>query len=117
MRWQDIDRGANTQALTEIRWGNEIIPVDADITLGFDITQTFVDYAYYPWSKERWAAGFGLGFRWMDLQATLAYHDQENDVEGSTDVKGSAPLPYVYFEYRRLLAGKWRLITGSGSFT
>ena len=116
VRWQDIDRGANTQALTEIRWGNEIIPVDADITLGFDITQTFVDYAYYPWSKERWAAGFGLGFRWMDLQATLAYHDQENDVEGSTDVKGSAPLPYVYFEYRRLLAGKWRLITGLGFF-
>ena len=109
VRWQDIDRGSNTQALTEIRWGNEIIPVDADITLGFDITQTFVDYAYYPWSKERWAAGFGLGFRWIDLQATLAYHDEGNDVEGSSDVRGSAPLPYVYFEYRRLLSDRWRI--------
>ena len=116
VRWQDIDRGSNTQALTEIRWGNEIIPIDADITLGFDIMQTFIDYAYYPWSKERWAAGFGLGFRWMDLQATLAYHDEGNDVEGSSDIRGSAPLPYVYFEYRRLLSDDWRLITGLGFF-
>jgi hypothetical protein len=114
VRWQDIDRGSNTQALTEIQWGDEIIPINADITLGFDITQTFVDYAYYPWVKDRWAAGFGLGFRWMDLQATLAYREDESEVEGSTDVKGSAPLPYLYFEYRRLFSDNWRFITGLG---
>ena len=52
----------------------------------------------------------------MDLQATLAYHDEGNDVEGSSDIRGSAPLPYVYFEYRRLLSDDWRLITGLGFF-
>jgi hypothetical protein len=114
VRWQDITRDSFAQALTEIRWGDEIIPINADVTLGFDITQAFIDYTYYPWVKDRWAAGFGLGFRWMDVQATLEYRDDDNDIEGSYDVKGSAPLPYLYFEYRRLLSDNWRLITGLG---
>jgi len=116
VRWQDIKRDSNAQALTEIKWGDEIIPIDADVTLAFDITQAFIDYTYYPWVKDRWAAGFGLGLRWMDIQATLAFrgNDGEEDIEGSTDVKGSAPLPYLYFEYRRLFSDNWRFITGLG---
>jgi hypothetical protein len=114
VRWQDISRDSSAQALTEIQWGDEIIPVNADITLGFDITQAFIDYAYYPWVKDRWAAGFGFGLRWMDIQATLAFQDEENEIEGSTDVKGTAPLPYLYFEYRRLFSDNWRFITGLG---
>ena len=116
VRWQDITRDSNAQALTEIHWGGEIIPIDADITLGFDIAQLFVDYAYYPWVKDRWAAGFGLGFRTMDIQATLAYRGEsgDEDIEGSSDVKGTAPLPYLYFEYRRLFSDNWRFTTGLG---
>ena len=114
VRWQDITRDSSAQALTEIQWGDEIIPIDANITLGFDIAQLFVDYAYYPWVKDRWAAGFGLGLRFMNLQATLAYQDDENEIEGSSDVKGTAPLPYFYFEYRRLFSDNWRFITGLG---
>ena len=114
VRWQDISRDSSAQALTEIRWGDEIIPIDANVTLGFDITQAFIDYAYYPWVKERWAAGFGLGLRWMDLQVTLAYRGENENIEGSSDVKASAPLPYIYFEYRRLFSNNWRFITGLG---
>lgn len=113
-RWQDITRGSSAQALTEIQWGDEIIPIDANITLGFDIEQYFVDYAYYPWVKERWAAGFGLGVRFMTLGATLAWHEENVDEEGSTDVNGTGPLPYIYFEYRRLFSDNWRFITGLG---
>jgi hypothetical protein len=116
VRWQDINRDSNTQALTDIQWGDETIPINADITLGFDITQAFIDYTYYPWVKERWAAGFGLGLRWMDLQVTLAFSDEGNDIEEQSDVKGSAPLPYLYFEYRRLFSEKWRFTTGLGWF-
>lgn len=114
LRWQELSRDSSAQALTEIQWGNEIIPVDANITLAFENSQYFIDYTYYPWVKDRWAFGFGLGLRWMDIQATLAYSDATNDIEGQSDVKGSAPLPYLYFEYRRLLSDKWRFITGLG---
>ena len=114
VRWQDISRDSSTQALTDIEWGDENIPIDADVTLAFDITQAFIDYTYYPWVKDRWAFGFGLGLRWMDIQATLAYSDEGNEIEGQSDVKGSAPLPYLYFEYRRLFSDNWRFITGLG---
>ena len=119
IRWQDISRSSNSQALSEIRWGDAVIPVDANVALGFDVTQTFVDYAYYPWVKERWAAGFGLGFRWMTIQATLAWQANLGEGEyvageGSTEAKGSGPLPYLYFEYRRLLSVHWRFKAGVG---
>jgi hypothetical protein len=114
VRWQDINRDSSAQALTEIEWGDEIIPIDADVTLAFDITQAFIDYTYYPWVKDRWAAGFGIGLRWMDIQATLEYREDNENIEGSSDVKASAPLPYLYFEYRRLFSDKWRFITGFG---
>jgi hypothetical protein len=114
VRWQRIDRSSSAQALTEIQWGDDIIPINAEISLGFDITQSFIDYAYYPWVKERWAAGFGLGFRWMDLQATLAWRGETIDREGTSEAKGSGPLPYLYFEYRRLFSEHWRFLTGIG---
>ena len=115
VRWQDINRDSNSQALTDINWGDEVIPIDAQIALGFDIEQIFIDYAYYPWVKEKWAVGFGLGLRWMTLQATLAWQiESEISGGGSSDVKGSGPLPYLYFEYRRMFSDNWRFITGLG---
>ena len=116
VRWQDISRDSNAQALEEITWGDEIIPVDADIALGFDITQYFVDYTYYPWVKERWAAGFGLGVRVMEVSATLDWSAAGGEIEGSgsTDAEGTGPLPYLYFEYRRLLSDHWRFKAGLG---
>ena len=113
VRWQDISRDSSAQALTEIQWGDETIPINADITLGFDIAQVFIDYAYYPWVKERWAAGFGIGLRWMDMTTTLEWNE-ETIGGGSSDVNAAAPLPYLYFEYRRLFSEHWRFITGLG---
>jgi len=114
VRWQDINRNASAQALTEIQWGDESIPVNASVSLGFDINQAFLDYTYFPWVEKRWAAGFGLGIRVMDVQASLAWHGETVNEEGSTDVSGTGPLPYLYFEYRRLLGESWRLNAGAG---
>ncbi len=114
VRWQEIDRSSSAQALTEIRWGDEVIPIDADINLGFDIRQAFIDWAYYPWVKEQWAAGFGLGVRWMKISASLAWDERTLGEGGATDATGTGPLPYLYFEYRRMLSESWRFKTGLG---
>jgi hypothetical protein len=114
IRWQDIGRDSNAQALEEIQWGDEIIPIDARIALSFDITQTFIDYTYFPWVKERWAAGFGLGVRWMEIAATLSWDEQTVGTGGTSDTEGTGPLPYIYFEYRRLLSDHWRFKGGLG---
>ena len=104
-RWQDINRDSSTQVLEQIEWGGEIIPVDAHVTLGFDIRTLALDYTYYPWVKKRWAGGFGLGFRVMGLKTTLTV----DNVELEEQVDGTAPLPYVNFEYRRSLGERWRV--------
>jgi len=114
VRWQNIDRSSSAIVDDDIQWGDEIIPVDATLNLDFNVTQFFVDYAYYPWVKERWAAGFGLGFRWMDLKTTLAWESAGAAGEGTSEAKGAGPLPYLYFEYRRLLSDHWRFMTGLG---
>ena len=113
-RWQGLNRGSNAQALTDIEWGDEIIPVDADVSLTFDLTQFFIDYTFYPWVKERWALGFGIGLRWMDITTSLAWDLQDGEEVGSQNADVTAPLPYLYFEYRRLLTDRWRMILGAG---
>ena len=113
VRWQDITRDSTAQALTEIQWGDEIIPVDAAITLAADSTQYYIDYSYYPWVKERWAAGFGLGIRWIDLFVELRWQEQTVG-EGGNKIDAAVPLPYLYFEYRRVFSDHWRFIAGLG---
>jgi len=113
VRAQDITRDSTAQALTEIKWGDETIPIDANITLAFDTTQFYIDYTYFPWVKERWAVGFGFGLRVMDIFAELRW-EEETIGEGGNDIDGIAPLPYFYFEYRRLFGDHWRFMTGLG---
>ena len=113
VRWQEINRGSSAQALEEIQWGDETIPIDASIILAFDVSQLFVDYTYYPWVKDDWAVGFGLGLRMMDMYVTLQW-EEEIIGSGGDEIDGTAPLPYLYFEYRRLFSDRWRFVTGLG---
>jgi hypothetical protein len=110
VRWQDVKRDSTTQVLEEIEWGGEIIPVEALVTLGFDIRTLAIDYTYYPWVKERWAGGFGLGFRVLGLKTVLT----EEGIELEEQIDGTAPLPYINFEYRRTLGERWRLKAQAG---
>ena len=112
VRWQDVNRDSTTQVLEEFEWGGEIIPVDAIVTLGFDIRTLAVDYTYYPWVRERWAGGVGLGFRVMDLATVLTV----DNIELEEQVRGTAPLPYINFEYRRVFGENWRLKAQLGWF-
>ncbi len=110
VRWQDVNRDSTTQVLEEIDWGGEIIPIEADVRLGFDIRTLAIDYTYYPWVKERWAGGFGLGFRVMGLKTTLTVEG----VELQEQIDGTAPLPYINFEYRRTFGERWRVKAQAG---
>jgi hypothetical protein len=110
VRWQDVTRDSTTQVLEEIEWGGEIIPIEADVTLGYDIRTLAVDYTYYPWIKERWAGGFGLGFRVLGLKTTLTV----DNIELEEQIDGTAPLPYVNFEYRRIFGERWRVKAALG---
>jgi hypothetical protein len=112
VRWQDVKRDSTTQVLQEIEWGGEIILIDANVTLGFDIRTIATDYTCYPWLKDRWAGGFGIGFRVMDLKTALTV----DNIELEEHVDGIAPLPYINFEYRRIIGERWRVKAEFGWF-
>jgi hypothetical protein len=109
VRWQDVKRDSTTQVLQEIEWGGEIILIDANVTLGFDIRTIAT---CYPWLKDRWAGGFGIGFRVMDLKTALTV----DNIELEEHVDGIAPLPYINFEYRRIIGERWRVKAEFGWF-
>lgn len=115
IRWQAVGRNASSQALTEIEWDGEIIPVDAIIDLVYNYETYALDYTYYPWVQERWAAGFGLGLRTLSILASLTVEGDLVGESGAADF--TVPLPYVNFEYRRMLSAKWRMKVGLGYFS
>lgn len=114
LRWQDISRNSSAQALTEIQWGDEIIPVDARVELAFDISQYALDWSYYPWLRERWAVGFGLGLRILEISSRLEWDVANTAVGGEEAASVTGPLPYVNLEYRSLLSDHWRLVASAG---
>jgi len=114
IRWQEVGRNSSAQALTEIEWDGEIIPIDANIDLLYDYETFALDYTYYPWIKERWAVGFGLGLRTLSILAGLTVDGELVGQSGAADF--TAPLPYINFEYRRMLSATWRLKAGLGYF-
>ena len=114
IRWQEVGRNSTAQALTEIEWDGEIIPIDANIDLIYDYETYALDYTYYPWIKDRWAAGFGLGLRTLSILAVITVEGMTVGESGGADF--TAPLPYINFEYRRMLSAKWRLKAGLGYF-
>jgi len=113
-RWLKVNRNSSAQALTEIHWGDESVPINADVLLKFDIRQLTLDYTYFPWVKDRWAAGFGMGLRVLNIIAELSWQESNTGEGGVEGTDATGPLPYLNFEYRRMLTDNWRLITSLG---
>ncbi len=112
IRWQEVGRNSTAQALTEIEWDGVTIPIDANIDLLYDYETYAMDYTYYPWIKERWAVGFGLGLRTLSILAAITVEGELVGQSGGADF--TAPLPYINFEYRRMLGEHWRMKAGLG---
>ncbi|MDX1383176.1 MAG: hypothetical protein R3190_05990, partial [Thermoanaerobaculia bacterium] len=58
----DVSRGAASQIESEIRWGEEVFPVAADVVGFYDAEFLNVDYTYWVRSREgsAWGPTFGL---------------------------------------------------------
>jgi hypothetical protein len=113
-RWLKVNRSSSAQALTDIHWGDESVPVNAEVLLKFDIRQLTLDYTYFPWVKDRWAAGFGMGLRVLNIIAELSWQESNTGQGGVEGTDATGPLPYLNFEYRRMVTENWRMITSLG---
>lgn len=110
LRWQEIDRKSSQQVLEEIQIGDEIIEIDTELGLAFDVGTWALDYTYYPWIRDRWAAGFGFGLRILEIKTVFTADELEVEADGTF----TAPLPYFNFEYRRTFGDRWRIKAGLG---
>jgi hypothetical protein len=116
--WKEIDRSSTAQSLEEIRFEDEIIPIGADVALGFDITEFGVAYTYILRPRERSSFGFGGGLRVLRLKTTLLarLEGEETAREWSSDANVTGPLPFVGVEFRHMFSEKVRFQSDVGLF-
>jgi hypothetical protein len=110
--WMNVDRDATTSILTEIRFGDEVFPIDEEVRFLFGTEEVALDYTYFIALKERHAFGLGGGLRTLRTTMGLATTGLEIEQEGDF----TAPLPFLWLEYRYGISPKWRLISDLGVF-
>ena len=110
--WQDIDRSSSSQPLTEIQFGELVIPIDSNVELGYDIKEVLLGYNYYFVLKDRKAIGVATGLRFLEISTTLTVLGL--DLTQEVDV--IAPVPFAGIDFRYGLSPKWRLTSTVGLF-
>jgi hypothetical protein len=110
--WMSVDRYAVNTLLTEIRFGDQVFPIDEEVRFLFGSEEFGLGYTYYVRRRPRHALGLGGGFRTLKVTAGLAARDLEISEEGDF----TAPLPYFLLEYRFGISPRWRLISDFGVF-
>ena len=108
--WSKADRGATSQSLSEIEFGDITIPGGSNVTLSFDQEQIGAAYTYYFMLRDRWALGVRGGLRVLSLQTFLGIRNTDISDEGDI----SAPLPFIGFSYRYGIMPRLRLISNFG---
>jgi hypothetical protein len=110
--WVDVDRDSINTILEEIRFGDEVFPIDEEVRFLFESEEFALGYTYYLSRSPRHAFGLGGGFRTLRVTVGLAARDLEITEEGDF----TAPLPYLLLEYRYAIAPNWRLTSDLGVF-
>lgn len=110
--WVDIDRDATNTVLEEIRFGDQVFPIEEEVRFLFESEEIALGYTYYLKRSVRHAFGLGGGFRTLRVTVGLAALGLEITEEGDF----TAPLPYLLLEYRYAIAPNWRLTSDVGIF-
>jgi len=110
--WQDVDRSNTTQILKEIRFGDQVFPVNEVVTFGLGEEEIGLGYTYFLTRRERFAFGLGGGVRTLRVSASLAARNLELTSKGEF----TGPLPFVWAEVRSAVGSRWRFVGNLGLF-
>jgi len=110
--WQNVDRSNTTQILKEIRFGDQVFPVNELVTFGLGEEEIGLSYTYFLNRRERFAFGLGGGVRTLRVSARLAARNLELASKGEF----TGPLPFVWAELRSAVGSRWRFIGNLGLF-
>jgi hypothetical protein len=110
--WMKVDRDSTNTILEEIRFGDEVFPIEAEVQFLLGTDEVALQYTYYVSLENRHAVGLGGGFRTLKTTVGLAADNLEISQTGDF----TAPLPFFLIDYRFGIAPKWRLIADAGIF-
>lgn len=97
----------------EIRFGDRVFPVGADLQSGFTTEVTRLGYTYALIRNRDWGLGISAGLHVTRLRAVLSEitFDNPNVPVGNVEIAAvTAPLPVLGFSGARRLVGRWALL-------
>ncbi|HSG98031.1 MAG TPA: hypothetical protein VLA11_08555 [Woeseiaceae bacterium] len=114
-----LDRRGFRRLDGEIRFGEDVFPIGADIRSSFTTEVTRLGYSYRIVRNRDWGLAVGAGLHVTRLRAALTEVAFDNiDVPiGVTEIaKVTAPLPVIGFGGARRLGTKWALLARAQVF-
>jgi hypothetical protein len=110
--YQNVDRSNTEQILQEIKFGDQVFPIDEVVTFSTGTEELGLGYTYFIKRTDRYAWGIGGGIRTLKESVSLAAQGLELSSEG--DFTG--PLPFVAGEGRVAIGSRWRFVGNLGLF-
>lgn len=112
--WFEMNRSSTARLSGEIEWGDEVFPIDAEITGSWDTRVIKLDYRYSLIKKERVDFGLSAGLFVMRVASGIGL---AGSAEASNeDVNRTAPLPMLGADVDWLVADRFMLRAGAQYF-
>jgi hypothetical protein len=120
LEYFQLDRIGFRRLDGEIRFGDEVFPIGANIRSSFTTEVTRLGYSYRIVRNRNWGLAAGAGLHVTRLRAALTEvaFDNINVSIGTTEIaKITAPLPVIGLGGARRLGTKWALLARAQVFS
>lgn len=114
-----LNRKGSRRLDGEIRFGEAVLPIGADVRSSFTTEVTRLSYAYRLVRSENWGVALGAGIHVTRLRATLteiAFDNIGVPIADTEFAAVTAPLPVFGFSGARRLSKKWALVARAQFF-
>ncbi len=115
-----LDRSGFRRLDGEIRFGENVFPIGADIRSSFTTEVTRLGYAYRIVRNRDWGLAVGAGLHVTRLGTALtevAFDNIDVPIEETEIAKVTAPLPVIGLNGARRLGKKWALLARAQVFS
>lgn len=108
----NLKRSGNKRIDEEIRFGDTVYPIGADMSSSFTTEVTRLGYSYRIVKRPEWGLALSAGLHVTRLRASLdslVFDNANQPVPRKEIASVTAPLPVFGFSAARLIGGKWTL--------
>jgi hypothetical protein len=115
-----LDRRGSRRLDGEIRFGEDVFPIGAEVRSSFTTEVTRLGYSYRIVRNRDWGLAVGAGVHVTRLRAALTdivFDNIGTPIGGTEIAKVTAPLPVIGFGGARRLGTKWALLARAQVFS